>query len=162
MWMEAGTLKSISLVQRQVDARASDWPFAFTGSVAKHVRYHVGPAVTGGGDDYADVTLWSRLLVDTDKAILVLSGNDNGTMYELQNYDQKVVLTWAMNHEANPPWLPDLLSLLVPAMRATYAELEVLAFSRGVQAFLSCVAHNGSQRWLSGVTNVYLAGGCVW
>ena len=80
MWMEAGTLKSISLVQRQVDARASDWPFAFTSSVAKHVRYHVGPAVTGGGDDYADVTLWSRLLVDTDKAILVLSGTDNGTM----------------------------------------------------------------------------------
>ena len=67
-----------------------------------------------------------------------------------------------MNHEANPPWLPELLSRLVPALRDIYAEVDVLAFSRGVQAFLSCVPHISSPRWLRDVTNVYLAGGCVW
>ena len=143
-------------------AGASDWRFDFTGTMARHIRYFAGPAATGGGNDYAVVTLWPRMLEDGEKAILVLAGNDNGTTYKLQNYDQKVVLTWAMNHEANPPWLPELLSRLVPALRDIYAEVDVLAFSRGVQAFLSCVPHISSPRWLRDVTNVYLAGGRVW
>ena len=68
-----------------------------------------------------------------------------------------------MHYEANPLWLPRLLERLVLAVAAWHGEevVDIVAFSRGVQAFLYCLA-GGMPLWLKNVANVHLIGGCLW
>ena len=120
-------------------------------------------AASGGGDDFAVVTIWPATRRGCRRWVLVLSGDKNDISYDLDAYTQTVVVTWAMNHEGNPAWLPALLVHLVSAMAAQPpCELvDIVAYSRGVQAFLLCL--NGSAPdWLREVGNVYLIGGCLW
>ena len=99
--------------------------------------------------EYPVVAIWPAPSDDCRSVLVVLSGNDNGIDY--QHSGQKVVVvTWSSNHESNPSWLSALILTLMSALMGKYVaySFQLVAFSRGVQAFLTCVADSQNFVWL--------------
>ena len=134
------------------------WKGFWDTRVIQHVRFRTN-------EDCPIVTVWPKSVESkTVYAFVVLAGNDNGIFYETPPRAQLVVVTWCLNYETIPQWLPDLMDGMMTSLLDCYGakKVNLVGFSRGVQAFLGCVATGKCLGWLDRIGYVCLAGGCLW
>jgi hypothetical protein len=146
----------------------SAWPYWEQRSI-QHFRFRPCPSRwKKDAVDFPVVTVWPPRFVpqssNAQSAVVILAGNKNEIQYDTPEGVQLVVVTWSLNHETNPDWLPDLLDGMMSSLLKWYGEgkVHLIALSRGVQAFLACVANVRCLQWLQDIGHVCLAGGCLW
>ena len=114
------------------------------------------------GDCFAVVTLRAQ---GHGKGLLLILTTDANDVIEkdIASYATVVTFTWSLNHESNPVWITRLL-VDIDASKDTNDPVDVLACSRGVQAFLCAFDLKwGMPRQLATFyREVVLAGGCLW
>ena len=95
---------------------------------------------------------------------MVFSGNANGIKYNFDSHCRTVVIGWPEKHVENPHWLAPLVVRVLSFLFSVVgpALVDVIGFSRGVQAILCGYRDISCASVLSRVANIYLAGGCIW